>query len=147
MLGVPGYAGRKITQSVVDTSKLGALERSIDALARQFMANPGTYTTAIQQVRANAQAYSQTGSRYYRDLHDVCTRLEALTDLDSWCADIRAKLADAIVWEGHNAQSAGSHGLSIDMTPGTTFLPNAADYGRLQFAQANRWDDWLVVSP
>ncbi len=146
-LAVPGYATRKITQSVIETSKLGALERSIDALAGKFMSSPGVYTSAIQQVRNESQSYSQTTSRYYRDLSDMCTRFEALTDLDPFCADIRAKLAAAVVWEGHNAQSPGSSGLSIDMTPGNRFLPNAADYGRMQFARVNRWDNWLAVSP
>lgn len=146
-LAVPAYAGRKITQSVVDTSKLPALAQAVDALAQRLMAGGSQYAAAVQRVRAEAQAYSQQGVRTYRDLGDVCARLAELTDLDAECSLVQLRLAEALVWEGNNANSPGSHGLSIDLTPGVQFLPNAADYGRMAFGRDTGWDDWLVVSP
>ncbi len=149
MLSVPGYSTRKITQSVLETAKLPALERSIDTLAGAFLAHQGTVLSQIQQVRTQSQAYSQTAVRYYRDLYDVCSRFEAIlpaSDITAACADVRAKLQAATVWEGHNGLSPASHGLAIDMSPSGVLMPTSTDYARLQFGQANRWDDWLLVT-
>lgn len=152
MLSVPGYASRKITQSSLDTSKLDALERAIDSLAVELMANGSALRDAIVEVRASAQSYSPNSSppRYYRDLFDVCLKLEAQTDIPSVklaCAQVRAAVSAAVAWEGHNANSPGSHGVSIDFTPGVLFLNSANDYQQLEFGVRNRWDDWLVTSP
>lgn len=147
---VSGYPNRKITQSVIDTVRLAELEEAIDGLATQLIANKSSLSTAYQQVRNEAQSYSPNAGRYYRDLYDVCSRLEALVDIptvDAACQNVRAKLAAAVAWEGHSPLSPGSHGISIDMTPGQQFFSIAADYGRMQFGRDNLWDDWLPVSP
>lgn len=144
------YAARKITQSSVDTSKLPALMTSIDALALQLITHGPTVPTVIQSVRLNAQSYSPTSTRIYRDLVDVCLRLEAEatvpTSVKTACADVRLKVADAVVWEAHNGNSSGSHGLSIDFSDSGTFLPVRPDYIQLKFATTN-WDEWLGLAP
>jgi hypothetical protein len=115
-----------------------------------LIANKTALTAAYQQVRNEAQSYSPNAGRYYRDLYDLCARLEALVDIpavDSACQNVRAKLTAAVAWEGHSTLSPGSHGISIDMTPGQQFFSIAADYGRMQFGRDNLWDDWLPVSP
>ena len=147
---ITGYPNRKITQSVIETTRLAELEAAIDGLATQLIANKTALSTAYQQVRNEAQSYSPNAGRYYRDLYDLCDRLEALVDIpsvDAACQNVRAKLAAAVAWEGHSALSPGSHGISIDMTPGQQFFSIAADYGRMQFGRDNLWDDWLPVSP
>lgn len=152
MLNVPGYASRKITQSVLVSDKLDALERAIDTLAGEFITHSSALRDLIIAVRASAQAYSPASSppRYYRDLYDVCVKMEALTDIpsvDQACANVRAAILDSVAWEGHNGNSPGSHGVSIDFTPGVLFLGSSSDYQLLEFGVRNRWDDWLVTSP
>lgn len=149
-LAVPAYANRKISQSVVETSKLDGLEAALDEKTARMIALGAPARSIFQNVRVAAQAYSQTGARYYRDLADVATRIEALSSdaqLDAACALVRQRLAEAVVWEGHNAQSAGSRGLAIDMTPGDAFMSQAADYGRMRFGKDCLWDDWLATTP
>jgi hypothetical protein len=151
MLENPIYTHRKITQSSVETAKLEPLAQAVDALAGQLLGATGI-SQEIQTVRNTAQAYSQATQppRYYRDLYDVAQKLEALVDhtgIKAAAAEVRARLTDAVAWNGRNANSPGSYGLSIDFTPGHVFMPSATDYGRLRFAQATRWDEWLAVSP
>lgn len=150
MLGVSAYTGRKITQSVLDTNALPALRTSVDSLARSLIANHTELQSVIPAVRQDSQAYSQTTTRYYRDLCDVCERLEALSSNSSFkaaCAVVRAKISSAVVWEGHNTHSPGSRGVAIDMSPGVNFLSTSLDYGRMVFARDTLWDDWLVTVP
>lgn len=152
MLGHPSYASRKITQSVLDTSRLTALERAVDALATQLIIHGGALNSVIPQVRNAAQAYTPQSSppRYYRDLYDVCLKLESATtiaDVKAASALVRTRLTECVVWEGHNGNSPGSHGISIDLTPGQVFLNAASDYSQLEFGRVNRWDDWMAMSP
>lgn len=151
MLNNPPYATRKITQSVIDPTQLPALVTSLSNLAQQLTNNVGTIATQVQNARTLSQAYSQNSSRYYRDIVDLCLKLEAESGMPgsvvTAAADVRAKVAAAVVWEGHNAQSPNSHGLSIDFSPASVFGPNQTDYGQLQFAVDSLWDAWLAVAP
>lgn len=152
MLAVPGYASRKITQSVLDSTKMNALGTALDNLAVELMAHGNDLKTAIQAVRAQTQSYSQATSppRYFRDLIDLCEKLDAqsnITSVDNACRALKAAALDALVWEGHNANSARSRGVAIDFTPGNIFINSATDYGRLKLGQNTRWDDWLVAAP
>lgn len=152
MLGAPGYVNRKITQSVLESARLDALERAVDSLAGELITHGSALRDVIPAVRNASQSYSPQSSppRFYRDLYDVCQRLEAATDIlsvKSAAANVRQRLVESVVWEGHNANSPGSRGVSIDFTPGSLFLNSANDYQSLEFGQRNRWDDWLVTSP
>ncbi len=147
-----GYASQKITQSVIDPTKLPALSAATNTLAQQLMTNSAALATVIPNVRLLSQSYSQQSSppRFYRDLVDVCTKLEARTAIPgvvSACVAVRNAVAQAVVWEGHNSNSAGSRGISIDFTPGNVFLSSATDYGKMKFASDTLWDDWLVTAP
>ncbi|MEQ1935220.1 MAG: clostripain-related cysteine peptidase, partial [Fimbriimonadaceae bacterium] len=151
-LGYGGYAGRKITQSVLDPTKLPALATATNTLAQQLLANGPALSSIIPSIRLSAQSYSQqsTPPRYYRDLVDVCLKLESQTAIPgvlNACVAVRNAVSQAIVWEGHNSSSAGSRGISIDFTPGNVFLSSATDYGRMKFANDTLWDDWLITAP
>lgn len=150
-LAVPGYAADKITQSVLDTSKLFALAGALDTLAQELIANGSSFSPAIQVARANSQAYSPNGTRTYRDIVDLCLKLEAGAGLPSSTLlalqTVRTRVGDALVWEGHNALSPGSHGISIDFSSATAFSPVQSQYGALSFSQDTRWDSWLAVAP
>lgn len=152
MLGVPGYQSRKITQSVMESSKLPAVATALNDLGSELMANNVALHSAIQTARSQTQSYSQASSppRYYRDLIDMCERLDSLSSIgsvDSACQALKAAAQAAIVWEGHNANSPGSRGISIDFTPGSIFINSATDYNLLKLGQDTLWDDWLVTAP
>lgn len=149
-LAVPGYSNRKITQSVLDATKLATLATRIDALAAELISQGNSIAATVQAIRNQSQSYSQSTLRYYRDLDDICARLIAAAvpnSLKTAASSVRSALADAVVHEGHNAMSPGSRGLSIDFSPGSVFAGGAADYGNLQLSQATRWDQWLTVAP
>lgn len=150
MLNVPSYANKKITQSVIDTSKLPALASAISTLGVELKNNAGSLTSVIQSARVNSQAYSPSASRVYRDLKDVCLRIEAGTSIPSVLAataGVKTAVNDAIVWEGHNANSLNSTGLSIDFSSGTTFASSSSDYALMKLALATQWDEYLAVAP
>lgn len=151
MLGDPAYIGRKITQSVVDTSKLPALATSLSDLAVQLNANKALIAGAIQTVRNNAQSYSPTTLRVYRDIGDMNRLFRAdgtvPQSVKDACAAVDAALGNCVVWEGHNGNSANSHGLSIDFSAGSTFASVSADYKLMKFAQDSMWDEFLDVAP
>ncbi len=151
MLNHSPYANRKITQSVLDISKLNALTASLDTFADSMIAEGAGLHDEIQTGRSQAQSFSPTALRYYRDIISFCSVLEAQPGtpaaVKSASADVRAKVAAALVWEGHNSFSSGSRGLSIDLSPGSVYSGMAGDYQRLSFAQASRWDSFLASSP
>ena len=149
-LSEPQYAGRKITQSVLDTARLGGLAASVDAFARRLLANRVSLGELVPAVRDEAQAYSPTATRVYRDLYDVADRIgRGTTDpaLAQTAAGAQAAVLSAVVWEGHNAQSPGSHGVSIDFSGGAAFAGVKSDYANLGLAHDTRWDEWLAVAP
>jgi hypothetical protein len=140
----------EITQSVIDTSKLGALASSIDNLGTSLIANVAALQTLVPTVRAQAQAYKPENGLVYRDLWDVCNRLQtggAPTAVSNACGLVKTALDDAVVWEGHNLESPGSHGLSIDFSSATQFPGWAADYNLLRFSSDTSWNEWLAVAP
>lgn len=153
MMEVPEYNSRKITQSSIDSSKLPALANAMTVLANQLIADKATLTTAVPSVRTKTQSYSDNGLRYYRDLRDVCLKLEAEStasaELKAASAAVRAALANAVIYNRKNANSANSYGLSIDFTNATTFNASTklADYPKLKFGVDTSWDEWLQVAP
>jgi Clostripain family len=150
MLAVPAYASKKITQSVIETSKLPALASAINTLGIELKNNAGSLTAAIQLARNSSQSYSPSSNRVYRDLKDVCTRIEANTSITSVLnatAAVKTAVNDAIVWEGHNANSVNSTGISIDFSAASTFASSASDYQLMKLAIATQWDEYLAVAP
>lgn len=152
MLAVPGYANRKITQSVIKTSALPALASAVDALGTQLIANAGSITNEVISIRLSAQSYSPTTNRVYRDLDNLCSLMEqqiGITAIQTAAANVRTAIGNAVVWEGHNANSPNSHGVSIDFSSSSTFLSgtNSIDYGLLRFATDTSWNEWLQVAP
>lgn len=150
MLAVPEYQSRKITQSVIETAKLSDLATSLNSLANELIANETDLTAAVQTVRSQAQSYSPTTVRVYRDLIDITERLEALSSISSVdlaLADVRAKAQAAVVFEGHNTNSSGSRGIAIDWSSADVFSSSSKDYGLLRFAADTNWNEWLSTAP
>lgn len=151
MVNHPPYAGRKITQSVVDTSKLDNVASALDLLAADLIANLGSMTPAIQSARNTSQSYSPTISRYFRDIYDLCDKLKAHASTPEFirarCTAVQTALTEAIVHEGHNAQSPNSHGLAVDFSPSSFFTIVQGEYARFKFSADTRWDEFLRVAP
>lgn len=149
MTSNPAYAGNKITQSSLETAKLGALASAISNLGS--LLNGSGLTAQIQFARNNSQPYSQNATRYYRDLIDACTKLESQpgvpANILTASANVRAAAADAIAWEGHNGNSAFSRGISIDFSSSATFGALSTDYAKMKFGQDTLWDEFLQTAP
>ena len=152
MLSVSAYQTKKITQSVLDTSKLQALSVAISNLGTELKNNAIPLTADIQAARVNSQSYSPTSTRVYRDLKDVCLKIEAGTVIPSVLtasAAVRTAVDNAMVWEGHNANSPGSTGISIDFSSSSAFMNQNSnlDYALMKLAIATQWDEYLSVAP
>lgn len=156
-LAVTAYQTRKITQSILDTSQFAPLATAVSDFGSQLNTNSVALTSLIQTVRANAQSYSPNAARNYRDLLDVAKRVEAGTSIAgvlTSIANLKTAAANAIVYEGHNSNSAGSTGLAIDFSPASTFNANdslgnnrAVDYAKLKLAQDTQWNEYLTIAP
>jgi hypothetical protein len=150
---LPGepYQFRKITQSVVDTSKLNGVATALSVLANELITHRTTIAADVQVVRNTSQSYSPTTGRVYRDLVDVCFGLEGSSSVPistkNASSALRTALAQAIVGEYHNNQSAKSNGLSIDFSAAFDYAAYRSDYIRMKIAQDTQWDNWLEVSP
>ena len=109
------------------------------------------YDNAVDRIRKMAKSYSPTSVRYYRDIVHVCQLFEAEpfvpSQVKTASANVRAKVADAVVWEGHNVFSENSFGLSFDFSPADVFASSRTDYIQMQFAISTVWDEWLTIAP
>jgi len=145
------YEFRKITQSVIESSRLDAVVTAISSLANDLSSNNLLIAAQIQSIRNSAQSYSPGPSRVYRDLYDVCLRLEADNTIPGSiqvkAAAVRAAINNAVRYEYSNAQSPNSHGISIDFSSNGSFAAYRSDYIRMKFAEDSTWDQWLEVAP
>jgi hypothetical protein len=149
MLAYPPYESRKITESVLDSSKLDGVAAACSTLATTLMAHP-ELSDQIKTARAQTKGFSVTSFRAYLDLIGFCQELSTLVtnpEVVAACQAVITATEDAIVWEGHNQVSAKSHGLSIDLSTSTQFSRVATSYQNLQWAMNTTWDEWLAVSP
>lgn len=151
MLNDPRYASRKITQSVINTDRLGLVGERLDVLAQSLIDHRAQIGTAVTVARATSQSFSPSTQRYYRDLRHLGSVLRVQADVPApviaAIANLDAAVAAATVWEGHNSNSPNATGLAIDFSPGSRFTAIASEYGRLRLAQDTRWDEWLRVAP
>lgn len=150
MLGVPAYATRKITQSVLDTTQLQNYANAIGGLGSALKnAQPGV-NGAITTARNTSQGYSVLANRVYLDVIDVCDKLQANTtdaNVLNAIAAVRTAHGNAVVWEGHNSNSPRSNGVSIDFSSGTVISGSLTDYQRLKLAINTMWDEYLTTAP
>jgi len=152
MVNNQAYANRKITQSVIDTSKLGSLASAASALSDTLIANASAISGVIPTVRSNTKMYSPRGNppRYYLDLYDLCGQLNTNvgeTAVKNAATSLQSAITQAVVYEGHNSLADGSHGVSIDFSPSSAFTSDAADYARMKFAADTSWDEYLKIAP
>jgi hypothetical protein len=151
MLDETSYSNRKITQSVLRTSALAELARSVDVLGAALASSASQLNSAMARVRAATQAYSPSDYRYFYDLLGLARNLEDSVTIPAIVAaagDVRRAVQAAVAYERHNALSPGSNGVSIDLTPKDRWSASGlADYRRLQLAADTRWDEWLAVAP
>ncbi len=105
----------------------------------------------VRGAREQAKSYSPTSTRVYRDLKGIAQWLKALlpdSGVSSACDQVMAMVDATVKWEGHNANSNGSHGISIDFSSAAQFAgQNGIDYANLRFAGDTNWNEWLTVAP
>ncbi len=152
MVNNQAYANRKITQSVIDTSRLSSLATATSALSDALIANASDITGVIPTVRSNTKMFSPRGNppRYYLDLYDLCGQLKlnvGQTAIQNAATSLQAAISQAVVYEGHNSLAEGSHGVSIDFSPSSAFTSDAADYARMKFAADTSWNEYLLIAP
>lgn len=151
MLNNPPYVGRKITQSVFESAKLGAVASALNTLGQELSANKNAMAAIIAKVRTDSQSYSPNATRVYRDLIDVCKRLKAESgtpaSVKTAATGVQNAVLAARVWEDHNVHSPGSNGLSVDFSSGSTFQSYRPDYIRLKLAKDTFWDEYLGAAP
>lgn len=141
-----------LTQSVVDTSKLDSLKSALDGLSAVLQANASSIGSAVVTARAQSRKYEpELTGRYYYDIDEVCNNLKlnlsTFPSIVSNCDAVKAALAQAVLYNTNNANSANSKGLAFDFSPKQYFTTYASDYANLRFAQQGDWDDWLGVAP
>jgi len=150
MLAEPTYVNQKIEQSVIDTSQLPGVATAAAALSQALVANEASLAPIIPNLRSTTQSYLLTTNRYFFDSIDLCDQLSGNTSIpsvQSACANYSAATASAVVWEGHNSHSPGSHGLSIDFSPASYFSGVSSDYQLLAWDAATNWSQWLSMAP
>lgn len=149
-IGNPDYANEYVTQSVIDTTKVAAVETALDTLATQMIANQASLTSIVPALRGSMQkyAYVNDGRNYY-DLVDLTSRLQSTTGVPQAvriaASNVTSATTNAVVWEGHSSLDAMSHGLAIDFSPSTGLQLN--NYAKLNLAKVTHWDEWLQVAP
>lgn len=149
-VGYSLYQDLPVTQSVIDTSKVPAIETAIDNLAAALILERPQLGTAIPDVRSLCPKYADPNDgRYFYDLVDVCQRLQASSsvpaDVKTAAGAVATAVTNAVVWNGATTRSSFSHGLAIDFSPSTG--PEMDVYANLNLAKTTRWDDWLKIAP
>ena len=87
--------------------------------------------------------------QFFYDLHDVCAKMidsaTCPSDVRTAATAVQAAIINAVPYSRHTSNRPQSHGIAIDLSISTQY--SAADYGKLQFAQHNRWSTWLSMAP
>lgn len=145
------YQFRKITQSVLDTGQLNNVATNLSALAGELITHRLSMAAQIASIRLNAQSFSPASNRVYRDLVDICFRLEGDLTIPlavrTAASNLRTSVATAVVHEYSNAESPNSHGLAIDFSANLTYASFRSDYERMKLAQDTMWNEFLAVAP
>jgi len=150
MLEEPTYENQKIEQSVVDTSQMAGVATAALNLQQAMVANQSALDPIIPGLRTTTQSYLPTTNRFYFDSIGLFTQLSAQTGVpavQTACNNYVTAANVAIVWEGHNSFSPGSHGLSVDFSPSSYFATVAGEYDQLAWNSATQWFNWLIIAP
>ncbi|MGV3615979.1 MAG: clostripain-related cysteine peptidase [Fimbriimonas sp.] len=146
----PPYRSQPVTQSVIDTSKLGPLEAAVDTLGAALLTNKASLMTAIPAIRAAAPKYGyRNDGRFYYDLVDIAQRLQANaevpTDVKTAAQAVINANNAAIPFSDGTETNAFTHGLAIDFSSASNV--KLSNYENLNLAKTTRWDDWLLAAP
>lgn len=150
MLAEPTYVNDKIEQSVIDPSQMPGVAAAASSLSQALVANASAIDPLIPNLRTSVQSYLQTTNRFFFDSIDLCNRLGAATNVaavQTACTNYTAAASNAVIWEGHNSNSPGSHGVSIDFSPSSFYSTVSSDYNQLAWETATNWGQWLAISP
>lgn len=146
----PPYKNQYVTQSVIDTSKIGQVETAIDSLGAALIANKDALTTAIPNLRSAAPKYgNRNDGRFYYDLVDIAERMQTNGDIPqsvkTAALGVIAANNQAVVYSAGTTLNSYTHGLAIDFSSAAN--AKLTKYGNLNLAKTTRWGDWLHVAP
>ncbi len=150
MMNEPTYNTMKVEESVIDTTQMANVASAAAALRVQLVANASSLITIAPALRTSVQSYEPTVNRFFFDATDLCNQLNMASTssgVQSACVNLSAAVSNAVIWEGHNSNSPGSHGLGIDFSPSSSFTKVSADYHRLSWDTASGWSQWLAIAP
>jgi hypothetical protein len=135
-----------VTNSALDLSRVGAVARAVNALARACIASLGNDRefAAFTKALRSAQRFEE---RDFVDLGDLCKQLVArstrpvVRQASRVVLDVLGGDSPFVVAEGHKGRALrGATGTSI-------YLPTVGDvqvsYAQLDFARATRWGDLI----
>jgi hypothetical protein len=139
------------------------VRQRVDAVRLAYQTGTGfsPTTSTVQEMRIlvrpavgareQAQAYSSTAIRIYRDVFDLAEWIKELSPtaaIDNACNQVQSAVNAAVKWEGHNANSPDSRGIAVDFSSSSVFTGQAAtDYANLRFANDTSWNEWLAIAP
>jgi hypothetical protein len=145
----PQYLLRRITQSVLDTSKLPLVAQKVHELVQQFEIYRSEVEPAIKHAREHALRYTSSPSYFFYDFIDVLEKLLAYGVPDPVAhavTQLRDALTESVLFEGHNKSCPNSHGVSVEFSSRYTFSEYRNSYLRLQFDRDTHWSKWLFLS-
>lgn len=146
----PPYKNQYVTQSVLDTAKIGQVETAIDSLGAALIANKDAVAGAVTDIRSSAPKYGyRNDGRYYYDLVDIAQRLQTNGDVPPAVKTAAQSVIDAnnqaVVYSAGSTLNAFTHGLAIDFSNASN--AKLSSYGNLNLAKTTRWGDWLHMAP
>ena len=152
------YTGsQEVTQSAVDSSKVGTLASKVDSFAQALIAgiadttDGATIKAALQTIRGNTQYFDYGGTSYndMRDLyhfaHLVSQDSSMTTAITTAAAEVKTAVTAAVVENGTvGSTMANANGLSIWLPDGTYFTNYIQRYGQVGLAGNTKWDEFLA---
>lgn len=146
---IDAYGGNSdITQSSIDTAQLPNLLTQISGLANVLIAKKPFFTPEIMNARNQAEHYLYYNE--YKDLYDVCDKLQTFTgdaQIIAACNNVRTAIGQAVIFEAHGTQHPHSHGVSIAWPNAAQFAGQSQNYAQLAFGKQSTWPTWLAQSP
>lgn len=150
MIDYSSYQSLAIQQSVIDTSKISALNTAIDNLSTAVINDSSNTSTLIGSVRntISSHKFGDFGDGYnFYDLDEVAAQMLAKSSnasVQSAAQSVRDAVANAVVYT-RNLKESWSKGIAIDFS--TKNQLTGTPYSKLQFAADTHWQQMLLAGP
>lgn len=133
-----------ITQSVVDTSKLGTLAQSLNTFAVKLDAHIADSRSAEVLARNTAQNYAYPENKDLWDYANIIKLNAASSDLQQAASAVQSAIQAAVLTEQHGSINGNSHGIAIYVPDPLSYL---SSYANLALSRDTLWPKWLQDQP